>query len=44
MVYLAHFLLATKYSDNFKVILVTEHKVQNGDIDEAPEHLKLKGR
>lgn len=38
------FLTATKYSDNFKVILVTEHKIQSSHTDEAPEHLKLKGR
>lgn len=43
-VYLADFLMATKHSDNFKAILVTERKIRSSHIHEAPEHLKLKGR
>lgn len=43
-IYLADFLMATKYSDNFKGILVTEHKIRSSHIHEAPEHFKLKGR
>lgn len=37
----ADFLMATKYSDNFKVILVTEHKKRTGHIHVALEHLQL---
>lgn len=33
--------MATKYSDNFKVILVTEHKIRTDHIHVAPEHLQL---